>query len=149
MFLLDNYILLLVVALLLFLMFTFLNIRTFTRDFVTAAFLTIIFIDILFRMPFKAINLIYKDREKILKKIENDNTLDPERAKKMKYILKKRIRIFCLFLKAGEFSYTRKLLNMANWYKNKPFSVKVSIIKQRKESYENKYLQEMEKLITA
>lgn len=69
MFLLDNILYILLAMAMLFLLFTFLNIYTFGKDLLTSVFLTVIFFDLFFKMPFKAVNIVYSERKKIIGKL--------------------------------------------------------------------------------
>ncbi|MFP7275667.1 hypothetical protein SFC17_12135 [Bacillus paralicheniformis] len=132
----------------LFLLFTFLNIYTFGKDLLTSVFLTVIFFDLFFKMPFKAVNIVYSERKKLLENLEKDTKLTDEQKNKIRHILGRRSRIFLTLYRAGEFSYTDLLISLTEWYKNKPFKVRISVAKQRKKSYENKYLSDMKKDLT-
>jgi hypothetical protein len=145
MFLLDNVLIILLVAAALFVFFTFLNIHTFSQGFVTTGYLTVIFFELFFKMPFKAVNIVYDEREKFLVRLEKEVKMSEEHKEKIRYILKKRSRIFFSLFRAGEFSYTSLMINLTEWYKNKPFQVRIEIVKQRKKSYETKYLSDMKR----
>ncbi|MCM3212775.1 MULTISPECIES: hypothetical protein [Bacillus] len=149
MFLLDNILIILLAMAVLFLLFTFLNILTFGKDFLTSVFLTVIFLDLFFKMPFKAVNSVYGEREKLYKALEKDTKLTDEQKNKIRHILEKRSRIFITLYRAGEFSYTELLISLTEWYKNRPFKVKVRIsVAKQKKDYENKYLSNMKKDLT-
>ncbi|MEC0451488.1 hypothetical protein [Bacillus subtilis] len=148
MFLLDNVLIILVVMALFFLIFTFLNIYTFGKDFLTSVYLTFIFLDLFFKMPLKAVNSVYGEREKLLEALDNDNKLTDEQKNKIRHILEKRSRLFITLYKAGEFSYTELMISLTEWFKNRPFKVKLvrtSAAKNRKKKYETKYLSEKKK----
>ncbi|MES9645541.1 hypothetical protein ABU169_19075 [Bacillus velezensis] len=146
MFLLDNFIIILVVMVLFFLIFTFLNIYTFGKDFLTSVYLTFIFLDLFFKMPLKAVNSVYSEREKLLEKLEADTKLTDEQKNNIRHVLAKRSRLFIALYRAGEFSYTELMISLTEWYKNRPFKVvRTSAAKQRKKNYETKYLSEKKK----
>ncbi|MEH7771262.1 hypothetical protein [Bacillus velezensis] len=146
MFLLDNFIIILVVMVLFFLIFTFLNIYTFGKDFLTSVYLTFIFLDLFFKMPLKAVNSVYSEREKLLEKLEADTKLTDEQKNNIRHVLAKRSRLFIALYRAGEFSYTELMISLTEWYKNRPFRVvRTSAVKQRKKNYETKYLSEKKK----
>lgn len=145
MFLLDNFVIILLVSAALFVFFTFINIMTFSRDTLTAIYLTFIFFDLFIRMPFKVVNSTYQDREKLIKSLEKDKKITVESRKKLDYIFQKRTRIFMFLYRAGLFSYTSRMISMTSWYKNRPFRVRIKLLKQRKQSYETKYIRDMKK----
>ncbi|EFV79581.1 hypothetical protein HMPREF1013_00180 [Bacillus sp. 2_A_57_CT2] len=145
MFLLDNVFIILLVTAAMFVIFTLLNIRTFSPDLITSAYLTTIFFDLFFKMPFKAVNTVFSERDKLLRELEKDEKLTEEQKEKIRYIFEKRSRIFLTLYKAGEFSYTELMINLTEWYKNKPFRVRISVAKQKRKSYETKYLSDVKK----
>jgi hypothetical protein len=145
MFILDNIVIILVFSAILFVFFTYLNISTFSRSALTALFLTFIFFDLFFKMPFKAIQSMYKEREKILKGLEKDERLTYEQKQKIHFILQKRTRLFVTLYKSGGFSYSWLMLSLTQWYKNKPFTVRIEFFQQKKKSYETKYINDMKK----
>lgn len=145
MFILDNVLIILMFTLFLFVLFTFMNILTFSRGFLTAVYLTFIFFDLFFRMPFKVIQLMYNDRDKVLKSIEKSTKLTEEQKQFTKHILQKRTRLFVAFYKAGQFSYSEVMESLGKWYKNKPFKVRIKFDKQKKQSYESKYINDKKK----
>ncbi|UQD53294.1 hypothetical protein C0971_15645 [Bacillus methanolicus] len=148
MFLLDNIVIILAFTVLFFGIFTFLNICTFSRDALTALFLTFIFFDLFFKMPFKAVNEMYEDREKILKWIEKNAKLTDDQKQKIHFILQKRTRLFFTLYRSGCFSYSGLMVSLTEWYKNKPFTVRFEFVKQKKKSYESKYISHMKKDIS-
>ncbi|WP_407974633.1 hypothetical protein AB6L51_03200 [Bacillus altitudinis] len=150
MFLYQNVLLLIPIAAILLIVFTFFNIYTFAKDFQTSAFLTVMFFDLLLSMPFKAVRAVYSEREHLYKELENDTRLTDEQKRSFRKILNKRYLIFIAFFKAGEFSYTGLLISLTDWYKNKPFKfkVRISVEKQKKKDYEKKYLNNMKKDLT-
>ncbi|PAE61148.1 hypothetical protein CHH88_04580 [Bacillus subtilis] len=147
MFLIDNVLIILLAMALFFVIFTFFNIYTFAKDFLTSVFLTFIFLDLFFKMPLKAVNSVYGDREKLLEALKNDTKLTDEQKNKIRHILARRYRLFIALYKAGEFSYTELMISLTDWFKNKPFRVKVRIsaAKEKKKTYESKYLNEKRK----
>lgn len=145
MFLLDNVVIILLVTAAMFLIFTLLNIRTFTPDLITAGYLTVIFLDLFFTMPFKSVNIVFSERVKLLRELEKDQKLTEEQKEKIRHIFEKRSRIFITLYKAGEFSYTELMVNITEWYKNKPFRVRISVAKPKKKSYETKYISDVKK----
>ncbi|GMG79815.1 hypothetical protein ShirakiTA10_27770 [Bacillus safensis] len=149
-FLYENVLLIFVIAAMLFVVFTFFNIYTFAKDFSTAVYLTLIFFDLFFKMPFKAVQSVYNDRELLYKELDEDIKLTEEQKRIIRKILSKRYLIFKSLFKAGVFSYTELLIRLTDWYKNKPFKVKVkiSVEKQKKKDYERKYLNNMKKDLT-
>lgn len=132
----------------LFILFTFLTILTFSRGFLTAIYLTFIFFDMFFRMPFKAIQSMHNDREKIIKNLAKSDKLSNEHKEYITYILQKRSRLFVSLYKAGEFSYSELMVSLGTWYKNQPFKVRVNFSKQKRKSYESKYINSLKKDIT-
>lgn len=142
MFLWDNVIIILMVGGIIFYLFTVLIISTFAQNFITALFLTSMFIITLFRMPFEMVNMVYKDREKILLSLKKDPEISDEHMEILVRLFSSRYRIFRFFMKAGMFSYTTSMIELAEWYKSQPFKVQLSTLKQKrkkKESFERKY----------
>lgn len=70
--------------------------------------------------------------KKLLENLEKDTKLTDEQKNKIRHILGRRSRIFLTLYRAGEFSYTDLLISLTEWYKNKPFKVRISVAKQRK-----------------
>lgn len=112
----------------------------------TSVYLTFIFLDLFFKMPLKAVNSVYSEREKLLEKLEADTKLTDEQKNNIRHVLAKRSRLFIALYRAGEFSYTELMISLTEWYKNRPFKVvRTSAAKQRKKNYETKYLSEKKK----
>jgi hypothetical protein len=145
MFILDNVFMIMTFAVILFFVFTFLNILTFSKGTFTSFILTLIFFDLFFKMPFKAIQTIYQEKDVIIKAIEKDKKYTIEQKQRMIYVLQKRTRLFIAFYKAGEFSYTELMISFRKWYIKKPFKYQLDFMKLRARSYENKYLTNLKK----
>ncbi|NOP79605.1 hypothetical protein HNV23_08915 [Bacillus paranthracis] len=149
MFLVDNIVVVLIFAGILFIFFTFLNIATFARGFETSLLLTVAFFDLFFRMPFKAVNKVYNEREKIIRAVSKSKKMDEEQKELIIYTLQNRWRIFKVFYKAGEFSYSGNIETIREWYLKKPFEVKlrfqIKIFKQKKENLERSYINDVKK----
>ncbi len=149
MFLVDNIVVVLIFSVILFIFFTFLNIATFARGFETSLLLTFAFLDLFFTMPFKAVNKVYSEREKIIKAISKSKKLDDEQKELIIHTLQSRWRIFKLFYKAGEFSYSGNISTIRGWYLKKPFGVKlrfqIKFFKQKKRNLEHNYIRDMKK----
>jgi hypothetical protein len=148
MFLLSNALIILMLTILLFVGFTFLNIRTFSRNTLTALFLTFIFFDLFFKMPFKAVNEMYAERDKFLKSIKKNAKLSDDHKEKLSANLENKTRLFFALYKSGVFSYSDLMISLTEWYKNKPFTVRIAFVKQKKKSYETKYIRDMKKEIS-
>lgn len=153
MFLLDNVIIILLLGVLLFGIFTSLNIHTFSRSKTTTLYLTIMFFSSFFKLPFKATEIVYENRINFIERANNDKKLTQEHKEYMKRLLSKRHRIFIALYKSGYFSYSERLISLTDWYKNRPFTVKIRIKfledeKKKMRSYENKSLNEIKKSLT-
>lgn len=145
MFILSNILIILVVAIAFFLLFTLLNIHSFTNDFQTSLYLTFIFCDLFIRMPFVSINFMYSEREKILKKVRKDKNIPQHYKDHFEYLYQKKSRLFFFFYKMGLFSYNNLMRNVHHWYSTKPFTVRISFTKQKRKSFEDKYLRDLKK----
>lgn len=145
MFILENVLITFLVMVSLLLLFTFFNVLSFTKDVITGIYLTFIFFDLYFRMPYKAINNIYNDREKLVKKINKQKDIPDKQKEQFKHLLKNRYRLFLLFFKSGGFSYTDLMSNFERWFTKKPFKVRVKVIRMNRQRFENKYLNDFRK----
>lgn len=149
MFLHDNILLILFVAFVLFFVFTSFNISTFSRSLTTTLYLTFVFFGSFFKMPFKATRMIFEDRDRIIEAAYKDNDLNNDHIKELKKHLQNRMRVFLFLYRMGFFSYTESLISLTEWYKNKPFTVKIKLINhnKKKRSFENKYMSEIQKSV--
>lgn len=145
MLILENVFIVLSLVLLFILTFTFINILAFTKDFATGIFLTFIFFDLFLRMPFKSINIIYNDKEKLMKKVDKDKELSVQDKKQFKLILQSKFKLFVVLYKTGEFSYSELMTSLRKWFFKKPFKVRVRVAHMNRKRFEDKYLNDMKK----
>lgn len=139
----SNVIIGLLVGVVLFVIFTALNIYTFTRHFITTLFLTGIFFNLFLKMPFTAIGTAYETREKIVRKARAKG-LPEENVAYLNRQLSSKVRIFFFLIKSGNLSYSGLMEHLNEWYYKKPFKVHVRIhikeLKSSKISYQHRYL---------
>ncbi|WP_400194631.1 hypothetical protein [Lysinibacillus telephonicus] len=146
MFLIDNVLIALIFALFLFVLFTIVNVYSFTRDILTSMFLSANLLYLFFVMPFKGVNRIHKNRKGLIKHLRKDPNLDADDIAALRTLLASKKRIFILLFKNGTFSYNDLVLQFSNWYLNKPFKIRlrISFSKKVKQQYETAYITELQ-----
>lgn len=144
MFALDNVIIIMFFGFVFFLVFSFLNVLTFTKDALTAIYLTLMFCYFFFVMPFKAINTMHKNREQVIDQLIEENELNEDEITKMRNLLSKRYKLFISLFKAGELSYSDTLNNIRSWYRQKPFRLRIKFHSQNKKAYEVNYMKDLQ-----
>ncbi|WP_330948903.1 hypothetical protein [Virgibacillus sp. MG-45] len=144
MFILENVFIALVVAVLFFILFTFANILVYTRDFLTGVFLTIIFFDLFLRMPFKAVNRIYGEKEKIIRKLKKSQLSIQEQELIIKNV-QSRPKLFFMLYRLGELSYSELMMNLKKWYTKKPFRIRIKVVHMNRKRFEDKYFHDLQK----
>ncbi|AOH53362.1 hypothetical protein ABE28_003280 [Peribacillus muralis] len=148
MYLIGNVLIALLFAVLLFVLFTFVNVHSFSKHPFTSFFLTLSFLYLFLIMPFKGTNKIYKSKNKIMKSIKKDRTLSSADRHQIEKIISNKLKIFYVLFKSGAFSYNELMLELSQWYLNKPFKFKLNIkikVTKAKHEYENAYISSLQK----
>lgn len=113
MLLVTNIIVGLIVLIVLFVLFTFLSILSFTNNVHNAMVFTLLFFDMLFIMPFKVVNFVYKQRSEFMEVARSDESISEERIKRFEVITQSRLKLFKMFFRAGVFSYDRLMIGLS------------------------------------
>lgn len=127
MILVENVLIAVMVAFLLFLIFNLVNVHSFCKDVITATVLSINLLYLFLVMPFKGVNDIHRNRHRVMKTIKKDPEISVQNREVMRKILDSKIKIFILLYKNGAFSYNELVLTLARWYLDKPFKLRVAV----------------------
>lgn len=142
MFLMENVVIALLCMALIFIVFTFVNVYSFCKDVLTGLILTINVLYLFLIMPFKGVNQIHHNRNKIVHHMKKNPDFSMKDREEFKRLLNSKIKIFILLYKNSAFSYNELILTVARWYVDNPFQLRLRFkyTRELKEKYEDNYM---------
>lgn len=127
----------------LFILFTYFLIFSFTRHFLTALLLTVIFLKLNFIAPFEIADQLFTNRKKILKKVNKQPDLTEEQIGKIRYVFSKKSRLLFFLYKSGAFSYSKNLMFLYERHAEDNLKVEFPLLRQNKNKFNQKIMHEV------
>lgn len=129
MFLLDNLWIVLLIGMLFFIAFTYINIYVEVNEAWPSLIYTIIFFNHFLRTPLQSVNTLYKIEEELWDQVFDERKISLEKQMRLKKVLRSRLSIFLVLSRAGMFSYRDTMSALINSIKEE--RIIISSFKER------------------